>query len=64
MNRMSKEDEALLGVSVRSAEAERRLRGKPLIAFLTLLAALGTLSTNMYLASFPSIGSDLNASPQ
>jgi MFS transporter, DHA1 family, multidrug resistance protein len=64
MNRMSKEDTMLIGVSVGNAEANSRLRGKPLIAFLTLLAALGTLSTNMYLASFPSIGSDLNASPQ
>lgn len=40
-----------------------RLEGKPLIFFLTLLAALGMLATNMYLASFPSIGRDLAASP-
>ncbi|MCW5673364.1 MAG: multidrug effflux MFS transporter [Xanthobacteraceae bacterium] len=40
-----------------------RLTGKPLIFFLTLLAALGMLATNMYLASFPSIGRDLAASP-
>lgn len=39
------------------------LTGKPLIFFLTLLAALGMLATNMYLASFPSIGRDLAASP-
>lgn len=46
------------------ALAERpRFSGKPLILFLTLLAALGTLSTNMYLASFPSIGRELAASP-
>jgi DHA1 family bicyclomycin/chloramphenicol resistance-like MFS transporter len=40
-----------------------RLEGRPLILFLTLLAALGTLATNMYLASFPSLGRDLAASP-
>jgi DHA1 family bicyclomycin/chloramphenicol resistance-like MFS transporter len=61
MNRMSKEDAAPSGVSVASGAL---LRGKSLIAFLTLLAALGTLSTNMYLASFPSIGHEFNASPQ
>jgi DHA1 family bicyclomycin/chloramphenicol resistance-like MFS transporter len=41
-----------------------RLEGKPLLIFLTLLAALGMLATNMYLASFPSIGRALNASPE
>jgi DHA1 family bicyclomycin/chloramphenicol resistance-like MFS transporter len=41
-----------------------RLEGKPLLIFLTLLAALGMLATNMYLASFPSIGRELNASPE
>ena len=40
-----------------------RLQGKPLVLFLTLLAALGMLATNMYLASFPSIARDLLASP-
>lgn len=40
-----------------------RLEGKPLLFFLTLLAALGMLATNMYLASFPSLGKDLAASP-
>lgn len=40
-----------------------RLTGRPLIIFLTLLAALGTLATNMYLASFPSLGLDLTATP-
>jgi DHA1 family bicyclomycin/chloramphenicol resistance-like MFS transporter len=64
MNRMSKEETAPSGVPVASAVNAGLLRGKSLIAFLTLLAALGTLSTNMYLASFPSIGHDLNASPQ
>lgn len=40
-----------------------RLEGKPLLLFLTLLAALGMLAINMYLASFPSIERDLGASP-
>jgi DHA1 family bicyclomycin/chloramphenicol resistance-like MFS transporter len=40
-----------------------RLEGKSLLIFLTLLAALGMLATNMYLASFPSIGRDLAATP-
>jgi DHA1 family bicyclomycin/chloramphenicol resistance-like MFS transporter len=38
-----------------------RLEGKTLLFFLTLLAALGMLATNMYLASFPSLGKDLGA---
>lgn len=40
-----------------------RLEGKTLLFFLTLLAALGMLATNMYLASFPSLGKDLSATP-
>lgn len=40
-----------------------RLEGKTLLFFLTLLAALGMLATNMYLASFPSLGKDLAATP-
>jgi DHA1 family bicyclomycin/chloramphenicol resistance-like MFS transporter len=40
-----------------------RLEGKPLLFFLTLLAALGMLATNMYLASFPSLARDFAASP-
>lgn len=40
-----------------------RLEGKTLLLFLTLLAALGMLATNMYLASFPSLGKDLAATP-
>jgi DHA1 family bicyclomycin/chloramphenicol resistance-like MFS transporter len=40
-----------------------RLEGKTLLFFLTLLAALGMLATNMYLASFPSLGKDLGATP-
>jgi DHA1 family bicyclomycin/chloramphenicol resistance-like MFS transporter len=40
-----------------------RLHGKPLVLFLTLLAALGMLATNMYLASFLSLGRELVASP-
>jgi DHA1 family bicyclomycin/chloramphenicol resistance-like MFS transporter len=40
-----------------------QLAGRPLLIFLTLLMALSTLSTNMYLASFPSLGSDLGATP-
>lgn len=40
-----------------------RLEGKPLLFFLTLLAALGMLATNMYLASFPSLGKELAATP-
>jgi DHA1 family bicyclomycin/chloramphenicol resistance-like MFS transporter len=40
-----------------------RLEGKPLLIFLTLLAALGMLATNMYLASFPSIERELAATP-
>jgi DHA1 family bicyclomycin/chloramphenicol resistance-like MFS transporter len=40
-----------------------RLEGKTLLFFLTLLAALGMLATNMYLASFPSLGRDLSATP-
>ncbi len=40
-----------------------RLEGKPLLFFLTLLAALGMLATNMYLASFPSLGKDFAATP-
>ncbi len=40
-----------------------RLEGRPLLLFLTLLAALGMLATNMYLASFPSLGKELGASP-
>lgn len=40
-----------------------RLEGKTLLFFLTLLAALGMLATNMYLASFPSLGKDLVATP-
>lgn len=40
-----------------------RLEGKRLLFFLTLLAALGMLATNMYLASFPSLGKDLAATP-
>jgi DHA1 family bicyclomycin/chloramphenicol resistance-like MFS transporter len=52
-------------MSVETAIAAKpvRLEGKPLLIFLTLLAALGMLAINMYLASFPSIGRDLNASP-
>ncbi len=40
-----------------------RLTGKSLIFFLTLLAALGMLAINMYLASFPSLGRELAATP-
>lgn len=40
-----------------------RLEGRPLLFFLTLLAALGMLATNMYLASFPSLGKDFAATP-
>lgn len=40
-----------------------RLKGKALLFFLTLLAALGMLAINMYLASFPSLGKDLAATP-
>lgn len=40
-----------------------RLQDKPLLFFLTLLAALGMLATNMYLASFPSLGKTLAATP-
>lgn len=40
-----------------------RLEGRTLLFFLTLLAALGMLATNMYLASFPSLGKDLAATP-
>jgi MFS transporter, DHA1 family, multidrug resistance protein len=64
MNRMSKEETSPSGVPATGVRSAKLLQGKTLIAFLTLLAALGTLSTNMYLASFPSIGHDLNASPQ
>jgi len=60
---MPHEDKPSSSVTGHAVGAAKRLRGKSLIAFLTLLAALGTLSTNMYLASFPSIGSDLKASP-
>ncbi|HLL28668.1 MAG TPA: multidrug effflux MFS transporter [Xanthobacteraceae bacterium] len=49
--------------NVAAAEAQPLLQGKTLIAFLTLLAALGMLATNMYLASFPSIGHDLGTTP-
>lgn len=40
-----------------------RLEGKALLFFLTLLAALGMLAINMYLASFPSIGREFGATP-
>jgi len=52
-----------MSVETMTADKAARLEGKPLIFFLTLLAALGMLATNMYLASFPSIGRDLAASP-
>jgi DHA1 family bicyclomycin/chloramphenicol resistance-like MFS transporter len=52
-----------MSVETMAVEKTTRLSGKPLIFFLTLLAALGMLATNMYLASFPSIGRDLAASP-
>ena len=45
------------------AAKSARLEGKSLLFFLTLLAALGMLAINMYLASFPSIGRELAASP-
>jgi DHA1 family bicyclomycin/chloramphenicol resistance-like MFS transporter len=40
-----------------------RLTGRPLVLFLTLLAALGMLATNMYLASLPTLGRELAATP-
>jgi DHA1 family bicyclomycin/chloramphenicol resistance-like MFS transporter len=46
-----------------ASEAPPRIRGRALVLFLTLLAALGMLATNMYLASLPSLGHDLAASP-
>lgn len=51
-----------MSIETAAAGSPARLTGKPLIFFLTLLAALGMLATNMYLASFPSIGRDLAAS--
>jgi len=51
-----------MSIETAAARGPARLTGKPLIFFLTLLAALGMLATNMYLASFPSIGRDLAAS--
>lgn len=59
MNNVSKSEPA---AAVAGAAQSVSLQGKPLILFLTLLAALGMLATNMYLASFPSIGRDLAAS--
>lgn len=46
-----------------AGKSTRRLQGKPLLFFLTLLSALGMLATNMYLASFPSLARDLAATP-
>lgn len=52
-----------MSIDAAVAEKPARLEGKSLIFFLTLLAALGMLAINMYLASFPSLGRDLSASP-
>jgi MFS transporter, DHA1 family, multidrug resistance protein len=43
--------------------AVQGIQGRSLVLFLTLLAALGMLATNMYLASLPSLGRDLAATP-
>jgi DHA1 family bicyclomycin/chloramphenicol resistance-like MFS transporter len=53
----------LMSLDAAIAAKPARLEGKPLLLFLTLLAALGMLATNMYLASFPSLGKDLAATP-
>lgn len=52
-------------MSIETAIAAKpaRLEGKALLFFLTLLAALGMLAINMYLASFPSIGREFAATP-
>ena len=60
---MSTEPAVLVTETAFGAAQPARLKGKSLVLFLTLLAALGMLATNMYLASFPSIGRDLLASP-
>jgi DHA1 family bicyclomycin/chloramphenicol resistance-like MFS transporter len=52
-----------MSIDAAIAAKPARLEGKPLIFFLTLLAALGMLAINMYLASFPSLGKDLAATP-
>ena len=60
---MSHIPESVPALAADAAAQTARLQGKPLVLFLTLLAALGMLATNMYLASFPSIAQDLLASP-
>jgi DHA1 family bicyclomycin/chloramphenicol resistance-like MFS transporter len=55
--------ETPMSIDATIAGKSTRLEGKPLIFFLTLLAALGMLAINMYLASFPSLGRDLTATP-
>jgi DHA1 family bicyclomycin/chloramphenicol resistance-like MFS transporter len=52
-----------MSVDTAIAAKPARLEGKALLIFLTLLAALGMLAINMYLASFPSIGRELAATP-
>ena len=56
-------EEKPMSMDAAVATKPARLEGKPLIFFLTLLAALGMLATNMYLPSFPSLGRDLAATP-
>jgi DHA1 family bicyclomycin/chloramphenicol resistance-like MFS transporter len=52
-----------MSIDATIAAKPARLEGKTLLFFLTLLAALGMLATNMYLASFPSLGKELAATP-
>jgi len=52
-----------MSMEATAAPRSSRLEGKTLLVFLTLLAALGMLATNMYLASFPSLGKELAATP-
>jgi DHA1 family bicyclomycin/chloramphenicol resistance-like MFS transporter len=52
-----------MSIDATVAAKPARLEGKALLFFLTLLAALGMLAINMYLASFPSLGKDLAATP-
>jgi len=52
-----------MSMEATAAPRSSRLEGRTLLVFLTLLAALGMLATNMYLASFPSLGKELAATP-
>jgi DHA1 family bicyclomycin/chloramphenicol resistance-like MFS transporter len=49
--------------TAREAPPPFHIQGRPLVLFLTLLAALGMLATNMYLASLPALGRDLGTTP-